>query len=126
MAGTEYFWKVAILVMALTGAGCGSTRPPAAELELARQTIDMANELRADEYAPLEMRFARERLDAAKMASVNRDQANALYQAVEATLNAQLAIVKTRAAQARDELAQVRQEYDRLELEAAAMREGDQ
>ncbi len=97
-----------------------------AELELARQTIGTANELRADEFAPLEMRFARERLDAAKMASTNRDPANALYQAVEATLNAQLAIVKTRAAQARDELARVRQEYDHLELEAAAMREGNQ
>ena len=92
---------LAIVLAHFVGA-CASTPPPVDFLDDAQAAVQRAADAGALEYAPLELRYAREKLDAARAAVQERDYELAGWLAQESTVNSELAIAKTIAAQARD------------------------
>lgn len=83
----------ALLVSASLVAGCAVTRaePPVSSLQSARQAIANAEESRASQDAPLELRQARDKLAAANEAVANDNMPEAKRLADEATILAELA-----------------------------------
>jgi hypothetical protein len=111
------------LILSLTAAalmaGCASMPPDYSLLDNARSAIGQAADAGASEYSPLELRFAREKLEAAELA-LSDDQGDlARRLADESEIEAQLALARTRAAQARADLAQRQRELDSLRADLA-------
>ncbi|MFP4207192.1 MAG: DUF4398 domain-containing protein [Wenzhouxiangella sp.] len=93
---------------------CATTPPDPRLLNNAEQAIVTARTAGAEEYAPLELRFAVERLEAARFQFENNEAAVAGRLADEAEIEAQLALARTRAALARAELAEQQRQLERL------------
>lgn len=95
-------------------AACATTPPDPRLLDNAEQAIETAREAGAEDYAPLELRFAQERLEAARFQLDNDQAGPARRLADEAEIEAQLALARSRAAQARADLSQRQRELERL------------
>jgi hypothetical protein len=85
-------------------AGCAQPRLPLAEIDEAAQAVAAALAAEAHLHAPMEVRFAEERLAAARQAADARDGARAGMLAEQAVVNAELAMAKARAARLRAEV----------------------
>ncbi len=110
---------LAAAVLALASAACATMPPDPRLLDDAEAAIRQAEQAGAEEFAPLELRFARERLEAARFQLDNNNALPARRQADEAAIEAQLALARTRAAQARAELAQRERDLERLRTDLA-------
>lgn len=95
-------------------AACATTPPDPRLLDNAHNAIQQAQEAGASEYAPLELRFARERLTAAEFEAERNNAGAARRLADEAEIEAQLALARTQAALTRAELAQRQRDLDSL------------
>jgi hypothetical protein len=95
-------------------AACATTPPDPRLLDNARNAIQQAQEAGASEYAPLELRFARERLTAAEFEAERNNAGAARRLADEAEIEAQLALARTQAALTRAELAQRQRDLESL------------
>jgi len=104
---------LASLLIVLTAA-CATLPPDPRMLDNARTTLEQASLAGAAEYAPLELRFARERLDEAVLALQAEDAVQARRLSDEAELEARLALARTRAALTRARLAEQQQELEQL------------
>ncbi|MCX7556521.1 DUF4398 domain-containing protein [Xanthomonadaceae bacterium JHOS43] len=98
-------------------AACASTPPPRTALEVAERAIDEARRLGAQDYAPVELSRAAQRLAAAGEAFSERDYAAAGRHAGQAELEAQLAQLRSRAATGREEVRRRVDENARLRRE---------
>lgn len=98
----------------LTLAACATTPPDPRLLENAETAVLQAEQAGAAEYAPLELRFARERLESARTQMQAGRTAETRRLADEAEIEAQLALARTRAAQTRADLAQRQRALERL------------
>jgi len=88
--------------LALALAACASTPvPPSEQLQAAQLAINGAEQERATDFAPLDMKRAHDKLGAANAAVVEEDMALALWLADEARVSAELASAKASAAKAR-------------------------
>ncbi|MEO8459889.1 MAG: DUF4398 domain-containing protein [Dokdonella sp.] len=89
---------VSLLILAvLVSAGCGGpTRPPQDLLDSATRSLSDARAAGAQTYAPLELRFATERLDQAQAAISREDYAAAGRLARESEANGELATAKAK------------------------------
>lgn len=112
-----------VTALTLLLAGCASTPPPRDRLADAERAVERADEVRADELAPVDADFARRQLAAAETAFEARDYERAERLAIQAELNADLAAAKARAASARAEVA--RQSDENAELRRELLGEGD-
>ncbi|HEY9199690.1 MAG TPA: DUF4398 domain-containing protein [Gammaproteobacteria bacterium] len=110
---------VAVLGMALACmSACSSTPPPRPQLAQAERAVDQALTDDASEFAALEVRKAREKLQMARTEMQKENYAEATRLADEALVDAELARAKaeaTKAQRAADELAQT---IERLRHEA--------
>jgi hypothetical protein len=106
-----------LLAVALVLAGCASTPPPTGLLNGAESAVAEAREVGADDYAPVELGFAEERLAAARQAMAERDYELAREQAQAATLEASLAQARSRAALGRAAVRRQSDENARLRRE---------
>lgn len=111
---TRYFSYAMILAVAAL-AGCASTPVDPGLLNNARFAIEQAETAGAQEYAPLELRQSRERLRAAEAAIEAREGERVMQLADESEILAQLALARTRASHARQELEQASRNMQRLE-----------
>lgn len=102
------------LVTVLTLTACATTPPDPRLLDNAENAVSQAEQAGAAEYAPLELRFARERLEAARVQLQAGRPAETRRLADEAEIEAQLALARTQAAQTRAELAQRQRALERL------------
>jgi len=93
---------------------CATTPPDPRILDNAHSAIGQAEAAGASEYAPLELRFANERLAAAQQALNNEREDDARRLAEQAELEAQLALARTRAALARAELQQKQRDLEQI------------
>ncbi len=93
-----------ILPLLIILAGCAPTRLPLAEIDEAAQALAAARAAESALHAPMEMRFAEERLAAARQAAEDKDGARAAMMAEQALVNAELAMTKARAARIRAEV----------------------
>lgn len=95
-------------------AGCATTPPDSSLLDNARAAIEQAEAADAEEYAPIELRYANERLAAADQALENDRPDDARRLAEQAEIEAQLALARTRAALARAELQRKQEDLEQI------------
>lgn len=112
---------ITALLAALLVIGCATTPPDPTLLDNARTAITHAEAAGAEEYSPLELRFARERLAAGERALVDERTDDAIRLADRAEVEAQLALARTRAALARAELANKEKELEQIRSDMAEL-----
>lgn len=106
-----------LLAVALVLSACAAAPPPSPGLSNGTQrAIATAVTAGAEEHAPLELRFAREKLSAAQQASAAEDYAAASRLLEQAEIDAELALARTRA-----EL--VRAQAEALKIEVRDLRQ---
>lgn len=110
---------VALLGVCLLAA-CSPTRPPGDLFGAANRQLATARQASAQTYAPLELRFAEERLSQAQAANTREDYAAAVRLARESEVNAELATVKARLGKAREATDGLRQQNATLERDLQA------
>jgi len=106
-----------IISFLLALSACATLPPDPTLLNNARAAISQAESIGAQEYSPLELRFARQRLDAAILALEADDIGQARRLADGAEIEAQLALARTQAALARSELADKQRALDELKTD---------
>jgi hypothetical protein len=96
-------------------ASCTTIRPDAAIFDAAEQAILSAEAAGGDEFAPVEMRFARQKLESAKKGMEKEKYDVSVYLVEEAEINAELAIEKSRTAKLRRTVNELHKRNDELE-----------
>ena len=107
----------ALLVLALLLGGCASAPPPVGTLDGAERAIAAARAARADDYAPVELGFAEERLADARQAMDEGEYEVARIEAEQAEVNAALAAARSKAAKGRAAVQAQAEENARLRRE---------
>lgn len=102
-------------------AACASTPPGPEAVQSAERAIEAAERAGAAELAPVELRFAREKLDLARTGMENRKYDAALYLIEQSEINSELAIEQSRTALVRREVNELRRSNELLreELESS-------
>jgi hypothetical protein len=109
-----------VLVLLLTaGLGaCASIPPPESQMGKADLALRKAEQADAAHFAPLEMRTARTKLEAARVAMRDEDNLEARRLAEQAKLDALLAEATAQAAQRQEATDTIRADIDALRAEA--------
>jgi uncharacterized protein (DUF1501 family) len=110
---------VLIAILATALAACGPTRPPPDLIGPATRSLANARSAGAAAYAPLELRFAEERLSQANAAVSQRDYDAAAALADESAANSELATAKSRLGKAREAVDTLRQQNQELDRQGA-------
>jgi hypothetical protein len=105
---------VVSLAISLALGACGPSKPPPDVLGPAQRGLAGAQAAGASTYAPMEMRFAEERLDLAASAMQERDYDQAAHLADESTVNSELAAIKARLGKLREAVDTLKQENAEL------------
>ncbi|MGH7874817.1 MAG: DUF4398 domain-containing protein [Candidatus Binatia bacterium] len=105
------------LFVSLGAAACSSVRPPTATVSQAELAIRQADQSKASQYAPLELRNAQEKYAAAEKAMRNEEYLKARRLAEEALVDAQLAENKANSAIARQNAAELQKTIETLRAE---------
>jgi hypothetical protein len=111
---------ILISLVCLVLAACTTVRPDAAIFEVAEQAILAAEAAGGDEFAPVEMRFAREKLDSAKKGMEKEKYDVSVYLVEESEINAELAIEKSRTAKLRRQVNELRKSNEELDAKLRA------
>jgi len=104
-----------VVSLALLLAACGPTRPPPDVLGNAPQRLASARSAGASAYAPLELRFAEDKLRQARTASNDGDYTEASNLAAESSVNSELAMAKARLGKLRESVDQLKKENQEIE-----------
>ena len=108
------FIFVAVFFLAL--AACTSSVRPGPDAYVSAEAgIASAEAAGGDEFAPVEMRFAREKLASAQKGVEKQKYEVALYLVEQSEINSELAIEKSRAAKSRRRVNELRKSNDELE-----------
>ncbi|MDO5506518.1 MAG: DUF4398 domain-containing protein [Pseudoxanthomonas suwonensis] len=110
------------LPLALLLAACATLPPPTAELQAAQQAVSRADAMDADQHAGEILGSARSGLSQAQAAMAAGREGDARRLALLAEADAELALARSRAAVAKQELSQRRAEIAELERR---LQEGD-
>jgi hypothetical protein len=99
---------------------CASAAPGPDVFVAAERAIQAAERAGAEELAPVELRFAREKLASARLGMEKGKYDIALYLVEESEINSELAIEQSRAAQSRRKVNELRRSNEvlREELES--------
>jgi multidrug efflux pump subunit AcrA (membrane-fusion protein) len=109
---------LAVMLFGWSLVGCSaSVPPPTQKMALSAAAINQAEASGAVEFAPVEMRSAREKLAQAQTAFSQEDNQRALQLAEQAEVDAQLAEAKARTAKAQNAVAQLQEGIRTLKLE---------
>lgn len=84
-----------LLIFTFSLAACATTQPPTQKLTETETVIRQADQIGANDYAPLEIREARQKLDRAKAAMDREEYEEAGRLAEQARVDAELAHMKT-------------------------------
>ena len=106
------------LSAAVTLAGCAGTPPPTTQLAVAKQAVTDADTAEGAEYAPVELRKAREKLSEAEQANLDEQYDKARRLAEQAVWDARVAERKARAEKARYTLRQAEEGTNELREES--------
>lgn len=118
---------ILIVLLAFIAGACASTKPPTQEITQVESYIQQAEQVGADDYAPLEIREARKKLEKAK-AQVGQEQyEDAELTAEKAMVDAELAQIKTLSAKSQRAVQQLRESIKALqeEIQNHLNKEGD-
>jgi hypothetical protein len=100
----------------LTLTGCANAPVPTEQLAVSKTQIESATTAGGTEFAPLELKMAREKLDAANRAVTDKEYEKAARLASEAQVDAKLAETKALSAKAQKSVAET-QEHLRTMLQ---------
>jgi outer membrane PBP1 activator LpoA protein len=103
-------------------AACGSTNPPIQQLTETETVINQAEQIGAADYAPLEIREARMKLDRARTAMNNGDHERAELLAEQAKADAELAQIMTLSGKAQLAVTELRESIRILKEEIIGSR----
>jgi len=106
---------ILIAFVCLVLGACATVRPDAAIFESAERAIKAAEAAGGDEFAPVEMRFAREKLQSARKGLEKEKYQVSVYLVEESEINAELAIEKSRTAKSRRLVNEMRKSNEELE-----------
>ena len=100
---------------------CAVAKPPPDSFDNAERGIEAAVKAGAEQHSPVELRFAREKLQEAYKGIEFKQYDKTLYLIEQAEINAELAIEKTRSATIRSQVTELSKENESLrqEFEAA-------
>jgi hypothetical protein len=88
------------VVVALFITGCASIPPPTEQIAVSKAAISTATSAGGNEFAPLPLRSAMEKVDAAERAMAEEENLKARQLAEQAQVDAQLAAATARSAKA--------------------------
>lgn len=88
----------ALLFLSIFLAACSTTKPPPDAFASAEQGIDAALQAGAEQYSPVELKFAREKLAEAQKGMEYKEYDKAFYLIEQSEINSELAIENSRAA----------------------------
>jgi len=107
------------LAAAVMGAGgCSSVAPPTGTISEAQLAIREADQSKSSQYAPLELRKAREKFNDAESAMRNEEYLKARRLSEQALVDARLAEVKAESEIARQNAAELQKTIKSLRAEA--------
>lgn len=106
--------------LALILTACATTKPDPASFAAAEEAIALAERSGAEELAPVELRFAREKLAAARKGMESKQYDIAFWLIEESEINSELAIEKSRTAKLRRQANELRRENEGLREELIA------
>lgn len=89
-----------IVGAAIFMAGCASTPPPLEQMAVSRAEVSNANSAGGNEFAPIQLKSAMEKMDAAERAMAEKNYVLARQLAEQAQVDAQLAGATARSAKA--------------------------
>lgn len=95
-------------------AGCASTKPPAPPLNGSRTAVRQAEQAGTQEYAPLELRTAREKLETAEASIEEGDPRKARILVEQAQVDAELDQIKARSAKSQLAVNELRESIQTL------------
>jgi len=96
---------IVIIFAAMALASCAAPRPAPDAFSDAEASIQEAIDVGAEEHSPVELRFAREKLAEAQKGMEYRQYDKAIYLVEQSEINSELAIEKSRTAEAREKVA---------------------
>jgi len=102
--------KYTIGLAAALVLGCASTPPPTERIAISKVAIDNAVSAGGPEFAPAEMKSARDKLARANVAMAEKDYAGAKWLAEQSQVDADLAASKSRSALAQKAALAVRED----------------
>lgn len=103
-------------ILILVGA-CASTKPPMQELAQTEAVINQADQVGAEDYAPLEIREARKKLQQARELEAEEKFEKAQRLAIRAEVDAELAQAKALSEKAQNAVQQLRESIKLLREE---------
>ena len=109
-----------LLFATLLLAACAAAPPGPEVFDAAEQAIAAAERAGAQELAPVELRFARERLALARTGMEKNKVEPALYALEQSEINAELAIEQSRTTQLRREVNEARSANEALRADLKA------
>lgn len=98
-------------------ASCATTRPPTDELARTQAAINQAEQVGARDYAPLEIREAKKKLEEARELLGQKEYERATRRAHEAEVDAELAEAKTLSGKAQKAVKELRESIKTLKQE---------
>jgi hypothetical protein len=107
----------ACAVLALAAVGCANPPLKSDKLLLAREAVRHAGAMGGNDYAPVEMQAARERIDFAQTALTAGDLAHADALSDEALVNTRLAETRVQSAKAQKAATELGQDRRALQIE---------
>lgn len=107
-----------LLASGIISSSCSSVQPPREQLATAELAVRRAQDSKAPQYAPLELRTAMEKADKAKQAMRVENYVLARRFAEQALVDAQLAESKAQSTEARQTASQLREGIEALRREA--------
>lgn len=113
-----YLATVGLLAGVAFAAGCATVSPPYEQIASAELAIRRADEVNAQQYAPLDLRIAREKLEGARQALDDKNTKEARRMAEQSLADARLAETKAQTAQAQATTAGIRESIDALRSES--------
>ncbi len=96
---------------------CASTNPPTQQLTETQMVIQQAEQLGGENFAPLDMRNAKIKLDQAREAMKDENYKKASQLADEARVDAELAQIKAQSGKAKKEVAELKESIRVLKAE---------
>ena len=111
-------FAVLAVIVGILAVGC-STPPvkPDDKIAVAKEAINRARMVNANEYAPLDLKFAEDKLKEATDAMAKQDYETARIKAEAAALDANLAETKSRAAKQKKITEDMQDDVDKLRKE---------
>ncbi len=107
--------SILIVTTLLVLSACTTVKPGPEVTVQAERAIVAATESGGGEFAPVEMRYAREKLASAKTSIEKQKYEVTIYLIEESEINSELAIEKSRAAKARREASELRKSNEILQ-----------